>query len=140
MTKFPSFLMNYVPGTAPADKTMLSPAYLWANSSIYSRFRSFAFLNIVKISIEQISLMWSMRKAFPLNTDGYMPAMLLPIAFGFVCGSGPIGLWAILSFVLLALVFLVSEVICQFWVTHGYNGHVLGRWGRLIAYNKTSAF
>ena len=66
--------------------------------------------------------------------------MLLPIAFGFVCGSGPIGLWVILSFVLLALVFLVSEVICQFWVTHGHNGHVLGRWGRLIAYNKTPAF
>jgi len=61
--------------------------------------------NILKISIEPTSLMWSIRKAVPLNSDGYMPAMLLPIAFGFVCGSGPIGLWVILSFVLLALVF-----------------------------------
>ena len=106
--------MNYVPGTAPADETMLSPAYLWTNSNVNSRFRSFYLTNIVKISIEPTSLMWSMRKAAPLNTGEYMPAMLLPIAFGFVCGSGPIGLWVILSFVLLALVFLGSEVICQF--------------------------
>ena len=84
MTKFPSFLMNYVPGTAPADKTMLSPAYLWANSNVNSGFRSFCLPNIVKTSIEPPILMWSIRKAAPLNTDGYMPAMLLPIAFGIV--------------------------------------------------------
>ena len=44
-----------------------------------------------------------------------MPAMLLPIAFGFVCGSGPIGLWVILSFVLLALVFLGVKLFANFW-------------------------
>ena len=92
MMKFPSFPMNYVPGTAPADKTMLSPAYLWANSNVNSGFRSFCLPDIVKISIEPTSLMWSMRKAVPLNTGEYMPTMLLPIAFGIVYDLGPIGL------------------------------------------------
>ena len=43
----------------------------------------------------------------------------------------------ILSFVLLALVFLACELICQFWVA---RGHIFGRWGSLIAYNKTLFF
>ena len=91
--------MNYVPGTAPADKTMLSPAYLWANSNVSNMFRSFYLFEYCK------NIHWTDRPDAAYKEGGstkyeYVSTMLLlitvlfglVIAFGFVYGSDPIGL------------------------------------------------